>query len=86
MKEGRDCAFVLAEVETAASSGENPFPSSKGGQDTRLCMSVHVLHPQGGLVHFPTRSTVREQNKVCTITGKWIIQSQKYGLAICESH
>ncbi|KAM3613249.1 uncharacterized protein V6R79_022990 [Siganus canaliculatus] len=38
-----DCAVVSAEVETAASSGVNPFPSSEGVQDMRLRASIHVL-------------------------------------------
>lgn len=35
---------MSAEVETAACSGVNPFSGSEGVQDTRFCVSVHVLY------------------------------------------
>lgn len=58
-----DCVVVLAEVETAASSGVSPFPSTEGVQDMRLRVSIHVLCAQGAR-RFSPGST--EQNKLCS--------------------
>lgn len=44
---GLDCVVVSAEVETAASSGVNPFPNSEGGQDVKLRVSIRVLRARG---------------------------------------